>query len=141
MAAAGPNRLPPARGRFRLASVALALLAMLLASDGHWVVLQGLAFGSMIVRYARDAPLARAVAMTFDGKHPCPLCHAVQEGRQDEEKKRSTFGPPSRLELGLPGTAAVAPHWNVTAQDRPAAPPRLWHARTESPPKPRPRAG
>jgi hypothetical protein len=141
VAAAGPSRLPTARRRFRLAGAALALLAMLLASGSHWIALQGLAFGRMIVRYAQDAPLAEAVARTFDGKHPCPLCHAVQEGRQNEEKKRSTFGPQSRLELGLPGTAVAAPRWNVSAQDRPAAPPRHWHARAEAPPKPRPRAG
>ena len=33
--------------------------------------------------------LTVAVAKTFDGEHPCQLCHTVKEGRQEEQKKQA----------------------------------------------------
>ncbi len=40
----------------------------------------------MLVRNARHEPLAAAVARTFDGAHPCGLCHAVAAGKKSEQK-------------------------------------------------------
>lgn len=40
----------------------------------------------MLVVNARHAPLSEAVKKTFDGNHPCDLCHAVAEGKKSENK-------------------------------------------------------
>ena len=49
----------------------------------------------MIVVYSQDEGVSTAIAKTFDGKHPCPLCSAVRDGRKQEEKK----APALQLEL------------------------------------------
>jgi hypothetical protein len=40
----------------------------------------------MLVANACHAPLSEAVAKTFDGAHPCSLCHAVNAGKKSEKK-------------------------------------------------------
>lgn len=141
VSAVSSNEQRRTRLRFERAGTLLALVAMLLASGSHWVVLQSIAYGGMIIRYAQDAPLQTALAMTFDGEHPCPLCHAVQEGRQEEEEQRSELGLESRLDLALPAEAAGLPGWGGVGEDQLSPAPSRWLARVDSPPKPRPRAG
>ncbi|MBE7502624.1 MAG: hypothetical protein HS113_20525 [Verrucomicrobiales bacterium] len=124
---------------WRRVGTLVALLAVLLANGSHWVALQAVAFGSMIVRYAQEAPLAEAIAMTFDGQHPCPLCHAVQQGRQQEEKQRPQLGLENRFELGLPATAALTLRWCPPAWDVAAFDFATWHSLPHPPPKPPPK--
>jgi len=71
----------------RLASVfcALALLQIL---GGHWAVLQTGAWIGMIVQYSQQSGLNGAIAQTFDGEHPCPVCKAIQDGKKQEQNKR-----------------------------------------------------
>jgi hypothetical protein len=66
----------------RIVSVA----ALLSICGGHWVVLQSVAWGGMVIKYSQDVPLAEAVAKTFDGAHPCSLCHMVSKGKAAEKK-------------------------------------------------------
>ncbi len=40
----------------------------------------------MLVTNARHLPLSQAVAKTFDGAHPCDLCHTVAAGKNSEKK-------------------------------------------------------
>ena len=40
----------------------------------------------MLVENVCHAPLGEAVAKTFDGNHPCQLCHAVATGKKSEKK-------------------------------------------------------
>jgi len=80
------------RGRF---AIALAFLAFFLLAGGHWAILQTGAWMGMIVAYSRDGDVSTAISRTFDGKHPCTLCCAVQDGRKQEEKK----APALQLEL------------------------------------------
>jgi hypothetical protein len=54
---------------------------------GHWAVLQSVAWAQMLVDYAQRDSLSTAVVKTFDGAHPCELCHTVKEGRLEEQKK------------------------------------------------------
>lgn len=131
-----PGRFGP---RWRRAGTLAALLAVLLASGSHWVALQAVAFGSMIFRYAQEAPLAEAIAMTFDGQHPCPLCRAVQQGRQQEEKQRPQLGLENRFELGLPATAARSLRWSPPAWDVPTFGFATWRSLPHPPPKPPPK--
>jgi hypothetical protein len=54
------------------------MLAMLVG--GHWGMLQMVAWTGMLIDYSRDNSFATAVAMTFDGEHPCAICHEVDRG-------------------------------------------------------------
>ena len=52
----------------------------------HWVALQSFAWTSMLIEYSKRAPLCQAIAQTFDGAHPCSLCHIVATGKASEKK-------------------------------------------------------
>ena len=52
----------------------------------HWIVLQSFAWTSMLIEYSKGAPLCQAIAQTFDGAHPCSLCHVVATGKASEKK-------------------------------------------------------
>jgi hypothetical protein len=41
----------------------------------------------MVVKYVKCAPLREAIAQTFDGAHPCSLCHTVNRGKDSENKR------------------------------------------------------
>lgn len=117
----------------------LSLGAMLIGSGTHWVALQALAFGTMVVRYAQEAPWSRAVSMTFDGRHPCALCHVVQNGQQQDRQQSATVNAGAERELSLPEPSAgeYAPSTAWLPLRRHHSPP--WHPRTLRPPKPPPR--
>lgn len=38
----------------------------------------------MLIKYSRDTSVARAVEMTFDGRHPCQLCVTVQKAESPQ---------------------------------------------------------
>jgi hypothetical protein len=68
----------------------LAIVVALACSIGlHWGFLQSVAWVGMVVSYSQDAPLREALAKTFDGKHPCPLCKEIAKGKQSEKKSES----------------------------------------------------
>jgi hypothetical protein len=41
----------------------------------------------MVIDYSKHAPLCQAIAQTFDGAHPCSLCHVVSKGKNSEKKQ------------------------------------------------------
>jgi hypothetical protein len=55
----------------------------------HWGLLQSVAWVGMMVNYSCQGSLKEAVVKTFDGKHPCPLCKLVREGKKTEKKPDS----------------------------------------------------
>lgn len=61
---------------------------------GHWAVLQSVAWVKMFVEYAQEDSLHVALVKTFDGEHPCSICHTVSDGRKKEEKKEATIAVP-----------------------------------------------
>lgn len=65
---------------------ALTIFALCCAIGLHWLALQSLAWTTMVVEYSKRAPLRQAIAQTFDGAHPCSLCHAVSKGKASEKK-------------------------------------------------------
>jgi hypothetical protein len=65
---------------------AATILALCLSVGFHWLALQSVAWTTMLVANARHAPLSEALVKTFDGKHPCSLCHAVSAGKNSEKK-------------------------------------------------------
>jgi hypothetical protein len=54
----------------------------------HWTVLQSVAWMTMLVNYTVESSFGEAVAKTFDGRHPCKLCIAVNEGKQSEREQK-----------------------------------------------------
>jgi hypothetical protein len=66
------------------------VVVMLCVSLGfHWTLLQSAAWVGMMVNYSCQGSLKDAVTKTFDGRHPCPLCKLVREGKKSEKKSES----------------------------------------------------
>lgn len=63
-----------------------ALSALLAMHSAHWAALQTVAWGRMILQYSQDVGLVSAIRQTFDGQHPCEMCHQIQAGVADEQK-------------------------------------------------------
>jgi hypothetical protein len=77
--------------RLALLLTHLAVIAALAAGSGaHWIVLQGVAWTTMIIDYSHHAPLTEAVEKTFDGKHPCALCETIASAEKQEQEKQVT---------------------------------------------------
>jgi hypothetical protein len=62
------------------------ILALCCAIGLQWLALQSIAWTAMIVDYSKHASLCRAIATTFDGAHPCSICHIVNKGKTAEKK-------------------------------------------------------
>jgi hypothetical protein len=63
------------------------IVALCCAIGLHWVALQSFAWATMIIDYSKRGPLCQAIAQTFDGAHPCSLCHVVSNGKNSEKKQ------------------------------------------------------
>ena len=115
----------------------LTIAAALAVSIGlHWSLLQSVAWVGMVVNYSQSNGLGKALEQTFDGKHPCALCKAIDEGKKSEKKpdpgpltKQFEFSySPSRFVFTAPTS-----YWEVDWPERapnslsltpPAPPPR-----------------
>lgn len=101
--------------RLALLLTHLAVIAALAAGSGaHWIVLQGVAWTTMIIDYSHQAPLTEAVEKTFDGKHPCALCQTIASAEKQEQEKQVTQPVPDikgvltpLLQLATPTVASV----------------------------------
>jgi len=74
------------------------IFALCCAIGLHWIALQSLAWTTMIIDYANRAPLRQAITETFDGAHPCSLCHAVNTGK-NSEKKSDLQSPAPKIDM------------------------------------------
>jgi hypothetical protein len=77
---------------FRLVGRIITIAALCCAIGLHWMVLQSVAWTTMLVAHSKHARLSEAIAKTFDGAHPCSLCHIVSAGKNSE--KKSDVQPP-----------------------------------------------
>lgn len=68
------------------ASRALLVALLFASSGGHWLVLQSIAWTTMVAAYSSSTEFGEAVAQTFDGAHPCELCEVVRKGKEGEKK-------------------------------------------------------
>ena len=115
---------------------ATTIFALCLSLGLHWLALQSVAWTAMFVANARHVPLSEAVAHTFDGGHPCDLCHIVAEGKTSE-KKSDIFPLIVKLDLICTGRTVIVlptssrydyPSWNPVIPEQfsspPAPPPR-----------------
>src|SRR5512137_1795783 len=81
----------------------IVVVLLVLSLGTPWALLQSVAWFRMLVSYSQQTGLAQAVSMTFDGKHPCRLCHLVKEGQAKERQEgRQSLKPDDPLQLGLP---------------------------------------
>lgn len=53
------------------------------------MVLQSVAWTRMLIANSRTDTLPTALVKTFDGKHPCKMCHQIREGREEERHEAS----------------------------------------------------
>ena len=64
----------------------ILVFALCVSIGAHWIVLQTVAWGTMIVRYSQQVSLTQAVAQTFDGDHPCNLCKGITRAQHSQKK-------------------------------------------------------
>lgn len=84
------NTSSPMNRTLHRISAATCLIAVLAAGGGHWTFLQTFAWTRMLVEFSAQNSLAEAVEMTFDGKHPCPMCLRIEMGRKQERRQPMT---------------------------------------------------
>ena len=106
---------------------AVLLVSLLLSHGGGSTVLQGVAWVSMFTgELEKEASLEQALVSTFDGKKPCPLCHAADKLRQSEQEVPSPKGnepnplksAPKKLCDGLVFSEILFPKVKVSDCDR-----------------------
>lgn len=116
----------------------MAVLLLVLSLGLHWAALQTVAWAGMIVAYAKDASVREAISKTFDGRHPCPLCKAIERGRQQEQQQhQQSLKPSGKLDPGILNPPLYLDFYCLFAP--PEAQPIHALTRVEPPPKPRPR--
>ena len=62
------------------------IVAVMAATGMHWMVLQSVAWTTMLAENLETQPLNQAIVCTFDGKHPCCLCKQIAKARQSQKK-------------------------------------------------------
>ena len=83
---------------FRCAGRIATISALCLSIGLHWIALQSLAWTTMVIDYSKRAPLCQAIAQTFDGAHPCSLCHVINKGK-NSEKKQELQSPTPKIDM------------------------------------------
>ena len=63
----------------------------------------------MIIDYSKRAPLRQAITQTFDGAHPCSLCHAVNKGKNSEKKPDLQWSTPKIDMIYAPRAIRLVP--------------------------------
>ena len=71
---------------FRCIGRIVTIFALCCAIGLQWLTLQSIAWTAMIVDYSKRGSLCEAIARTFDGAHPCSLCHIVEKEKTTEKK-------------------------------------------------------
>jgi len=77
---------------------AVTIFALCSAIGLHWIALQSVAWTAMLIDYSKRAPLCQAITQTFDGAHPCSLCHVVNVGK-NSEKKSDLQSPTPKIDM------------------------------------------
>ncbi len=116
----------------------LLIAAMFCALGGHWLVLQTVAWGGMIVDYSRSAGFSVAVGRTFDGQHPCQMCKSIEKTRQTEKKQDAVV---MEMKLDVFHEAARTLVWPVMSFWQQSVVDSSPLARSEPPSVPPPRIG
>jgi hypothetical protein len=70
----------------RCVARAVTVFALCCAIGLQWVAIQSVAWTTMLIKNSRQASFCKAIIQTFDGSHPCSLCHLVTKGKASEKK-------------------------------------------------------
>jgi hypothetical protein len=70
----------------RFLSHAFLIVAVLVATGSHWLVLQSIAWTGMLASNLQENSFTSAIERTFGGEHPCCLCKQISKGKQTEKK-------------------------------------------------------
>ena len=71
----------------------LAIVLVLASSIGlHWVLVQSVAWVGMVVNYSQGSSISEALSRTFDGKHPCALCKAIDKDKRSQKRTDALSG-------------------------------------------------
>jgi hypothetical protein len=100
---------------FRTLTRFLVLIAAVQLFGGHWAVLQTVAWVGMAIEYAETDSIPEALSKTFDGAHPCELCHAVSAG-QAKEKSQDQARYVVKLDAILAPAVALPPRAEASAR-------------------------
>ena len=63
----------------------------------------------MLIQNSKGTTLTQAIARTFDGAHPCSLCHVVEKGK-NAQKKAGAIAPVVKIDMILAAHTAPVPH-------------------------------
>ena len=106
-------------------------------TDGHWLILQSVAWTRMIMDYSRTSSLRTALALTFDGQHPCALCKQIQAAKHSSQHLEMQQ-PSVKLDDMLSETPPAG-WFDPPCAWFPAAGDFIYPSRTDPPPVPPPR--
>ena len=84
-------------------------LALFLVAGGHWTMLQGVAWATMVHDFSKTGSLTEAVGKTFDGQHPCAMCKKLTSARSGEEKAPATLKVDKKAEVFVASSPSEAP--------------------------------
>ncbi|AWT58997.1 MAG: hypothetical protein DF168_00169 [Candidatus Moanabacter tarae] len=76
----------------------LLTIALFFSANGHFVFLQGVAWGTMAKQFYSDTEsLSSVLDKTFSGEFPCRICQSIEASMeaQDEGNKTSEISPKS----------------------------------------------
>ena len=127
---------------FTVSGTAACFLALFLTLGVHWHLLQSVAWARMLADYSRTNSWSDAIERTFDGKHPCPMCVEIRDGRQQEERNRQEtpwVSVERTLDMLFEHRAAIVPQAPSAATTAVPFVPRGCDDFAASPPKPPPR--
>jgi hypothetical protein len=111
----------------------LLVTALMVSIGAQWAVLQSAAWVGMALSYSlQERSVAEGLSKTFDGQHPCPLCKAVDKGKQSEKKNPTERAAKLQLDLfcnqethflTVPARGGFPFAENETGASRPLVPP------------------
>ena len=110
------------------------ITTLVVMTGAHWAALQTVAWTTMLARNLRTHSVTEAVADTFDGEHPCPLCRAIAAAKKSESKSAAASPalkqefPPAFQKINLQPPAQfevlpVADSFAESAFPKPPVPP------------------
>lgn len=71
------------------------------SSSGHLAVMQVVAWTGMLVENVQSGDLDEAITKTFDGEHPCGLCHVIEGAAEQQEGENEDAPVPAGQVLDL----------------------------------------
>lgn len=84
-------------------------VALMFSVGMHWNLLQVVAWGGMIVKFAQQGSVTEAVEKTFDGEHPCSMCKAIEKGKAEEKKAPQQKNETKKPEMFCASSSVIAP--------------------------------